>query len=288
MPQQIKEFGGSLNAVFGKEGTDNKNSQQDLSLISVNLIKPSKHQSRTEFNIEELKNLALSIKEQGVLQPIIVKPANGKFFELIAGERRWRAAKLAEIIEIPAIIKKVSEETATIQGLIENLQRQDLNPLEEALGYQKLIDKFAFTHNKVAEKVGKSRTTVTNMLRLLSLEETVKEFIKNSHLEMGHARALLSLLGREQINAAQRVVNKKLSVRETENLVQKLKNPYVKPDEPETELITMANDLSQRLSQSISSEVKICVNNKGEGRVVINFSSLDEVRWLADKIESQN
>ena len=185
---------------------------------------------------------------------------------------------------MPAIIVDIKNEEAAAFALIENLQREDLNPIEEVNGYQRLIEDFKFTHDEVAQKVGKSRASITNALRLLNLQNEVKNLLQSGKLEMGHARALLSLSAEKQFESAKLVVSKQLSVRETEKLVQRIKNPAPILEELSADLMSRANKLSHRLADKLSNEVKIKVNNNGEGRVVINFSALDEIDWLLNKL----
>jgi len=251
----------------------------DLYLIQ---IEPDKNQSRKIFDHESLKELAASIKQHGVIQPIIVREIdNGKKYQIIAGERRWRAAKIAELEKIPSIIKKYDKANRMAVSLIENIQRENLNPLEEAQAIQSLLNECHMTHCQVAESLGRSRTTVSNLIRMLALTDKVKEMITSGLLEMGHARALLSLSSEQQISTAQVIVNKSLSVRETEKLVQRITSRKTKFD---TVFISkfdkMAEEWSTTLSQQLSSKVDVFFNSEGKGRMVIHFASLEKAEWL--------
>ncbi|MET0010346.1 MAG: ParB/RepB/Spo0J family partition protein, partial [Candidatus Thiodiazotropha sp. 6PLUC4] len=203
----------------GSEAATNESKRDNLSRLPVDLIQRGRYQPRREFDPDSLRELADSIAAQGVIQPIIVRAVENERYELIAGERRWRAAQQAGLDEIPVVIKEVTEEAAMAMGLIENIQREDLNPLEEANALSRLLHEFGLTHQEVAKAVGKSRTTVTNLLRLLDLNEEVKSLVESGRIEMGHARSLLGLKGEDQTKAANLVVSQGLSVRETERLV---------------------------------------------------------------------
>jgi ParB family chromosome partitioning protein len=222
-----------------------------------------------------LQELANSITAQGVIQPIVVRK-EGSHYELIAGERRWRAAQLAGLQSIPAVIKQIDTQAAAAIALIENIQREDLNPLEESAALQRLIDDFQLTHMQVAEAVGRSRVAVSNLLRLLELVEPVKDMVNKSLLSMGHARAILALPAVDQAEIARVVVNRALSVRETEALVKKVLSPAPKKIEKQP-LDPDIQRLEQRISDSLCTEVKIKTGNKGAGQLVINFHSNDEL-----------
>lgn len=269
-----------LDVLLGNSAESNS----DTIFMSIDKLQPGGYQPRYSITDNTLDEMVETIREVGIINPITVRKNKGELYEILAGERRWRAAKLAGLKEVPIIVRDISNEGAAALALIENLQRENLNPIEEALGYQKLIDEFGLTHEQIAKKIGKSRATVTNVMRLLKLKNSVRDLLRQGCLEMGHARALLSLSDDDQIQAAQTVAARNLSVRETENLVQRIKYPPARPEEPPSELISRAETLSQQLSNRISNNVKINVNNKGEGRVVINFSSLDEIDWLVGKL----
>ncbi len=250
--------------------------------IPIEYIQRGKYQPRRDMHQEALEELANSIKAQGVMQPIIVRPIGERdghaTYEIIAGERRWRATQLAGLDKIPAIIRDVSDETTIAMALIENIQREDLNPMEEAVALKRLQDEFELTHQQVAEAVGKSRTTVTNLLRLIGLTDDVKTMLEHGDLEMGHARSLLSLDAADQRSVARQVVAKGLSVRQTEALVRRLHEQQQKPIV--TDIVDNNHDvekLEENLSQKVGVPVKISYNAKGKGKLVLNYNSLDEL-----------
>jgi ParB family chromosome partitioning protein len=267
-----------------------QNDTQSLEAIDLCLSKiyPDQNQARKYFSNGSLEELASSIQQHGIIQPIIVKELDHTKdeYQIIAGERRWRAAKIAGLVKIPAIIRKCNKADGMAVSLIENIQRENLNPLEEAQAIQRLIEECFMTHSDVAEILGRSRTTVTNLLRLLILTDEVKEMLKTGLLEMGHARALLSLSSTQQVNTAKIIVNKSLSVRETEKLVQRLNIP----DDNNEFLLTpqfeqKTKDWMAHLSKQLSSKVNIHFNYGGKGRVVINFDSLEEADWLMSHLK---
>ncbi len=258
--------------------------QSGLQYIAVDLIQRGAYQPRVHFEAESLQELANSISAQGVVQPIVVRPLVGSRFELIAGERRWRAAQLAGLSEIPAVIKDLDDQAAAAVSLIENIQRENLNPLEESRALQRLIDEFSMTHQEVAETVSRSRTMVTNLLRLKDLNEDVKRLVDERQIEMGHARALLAVSGTDQSQLAQKVASKGMSVRETERLVKQHLNPVAKSSSSSSrqdpDIRRLADELGERLGASVD------IQNKqgGKGKLVINYSSLDELDGILSKI----
>jgi len=255
--------------------------------LPVDQIERSRYQPRREFDPDTLRELADSIAAQGVLQPIVVRPITGGRHEIIAGERRWRAAQQAGLDTIPVIIRDVDEQAAIAIALIENIQRDDLNPLEEAGALYRLLGEFGLTHQQVAEAVGKSRTTVTNLLRLLELNDDVKRYLDEGRLEMGHARALLGLKDAAQSEAARQVVARGLSVRETEKLVRRLQNgdgaATSKPSQRELDpdVRRLRDDLADRLG----ARVDIKLGSKGTGKLVIAYNSLDELEGILAHIQ---
>lgn len=267
-----------------EEATDTEHSKQDkLMQLSVDQIKPGKYQPRRGMDPQSLEELSHSIRSQGIIQPLVVRP-DGNKFEIIAGERRWRAAQLAGLTEVPAIIRHVPDEAAVAMALIENIQREDLNPIEEASALLRLIEEFGMTHQQVAESVGKSRTSVTNLLRLLVLPEEVKNMLEHGLIEMGHARALITLPESTQLEAAQTIVSRHLSVRETENLVRILQQSpqeenSKKPADPD---ITRLQD---NLARQLKLRVAIQCNAKGRGKLVIHYKSLRELDSLLAQFE---
>ena len=253
-------------------------------VIALDLIRRGRFQPRRHFDEDKLRELADSIGAQGVVQPVVVRPVGANEYELVAGERRWRAAQLAGLGGIPAVIREVDDKSAMAMGLIENIQRDDLNPLEEAEALQRLLQEFELTHQQIAQAVGKSRTTVTNLMRLLELNPDVKEFVDERQLEMGHARALMALQGEEQSRAAALVVKKGMSVRETEALVRKLKQPATQSgksaaDDP------IENDpdvrrMLQSLTEKLGAQVQLKQSAGGKGKLTISYNSLDELEGI--------
>lgn len=248
-------------------------------LLALTHLSPSRLQPRQHFDDASLAQLAASIAAQGVLQPIIVREIGAQEYEIIAGERRARAARLAGLQEIPAIIRPLSDETALAIALIENLQREDLNPLEEAQGIQRLIDDFSLTHARAADMLGCSRSAVSNLLRLLELHPQVQALIHDGSLDMGHARALLSLDGARQIQAAQQIVAQQLSVRSAEKLAQRLAHPPA-PTTHKTSQNPDERHLSTRLTEQFGAEVTLKSHTNGGGKIVIAYHSLNQLDEL--------
>lgn len=274
-----------INSENVNESTVSADSKETMNdgyrLMSVHKIQRGRYQPRRDLEPAALEDLANSIRVQGVMQPIIIRPVEDEKFEIIAGERRWRASQMAGLDEIPVIIKDVPDEAAIAMALIENIQREDLNPMEEAIALQRLQDEFELTQQEVADAVGKSRSTVTNLLRLMKLTDDVRKMLEYGDLEMGHARALLGLESDKQLAAAQEVVGKALSVRQTEELVRKwqtedqVKPPReVKQTDPQLEKIS--NDLSLRFSAKVS----INQNLKGKGKITIAYDSPDALESI--------
>jgi len=252
--------------------------------LPVDLIQRGKYQPRRDIEPESLRELADSIIAQGVIQPISVRPVADQRYEIIAGERRWRAAQLAGLDVIPVVIRDVSDQAAIAMALIENIQREDLNPIEEAVSLQRLQSEFDLTQQEVATAVGKSRSTVANLLRLMTLQEDVQRLVEHGDLEMGHARALLGLAGANQSQAARTVVSKGLSVRQTEALVRHLlaiKKPSVAPKHIDPNIRHLQDDLSQRLG----APVHIQHSAKGKGKLVLTYNSLDELDGILSHIK---
>jgi len=256
----------------------------DLRNIPVDLIQRGKYQPRTDMHQEALEELAASIKTQGVMQPIVVRPISSDKYEIIAGERRWRATQMAGLDSIPAIIKPVGDEAAIAMSLIENIQRENLNPIEEAMALKRLQDEFELTQQEVADAVGKSRVTVTNLMRLMGLHIDVRRMLENGDLEMGHARALLGLEDLQQPEAARAVVGRGLSVRQTEALVRRLQaggggkkaSKILDPD---------IKNLQDNLEEKLGSKVVIQHTAKGKGKLVVKYNSLDELDGILAHIK---
>lgn len=254
------------------------------STLPVDLIQRGRYQPRRNFDEDRLRELADSITAQGMVQPIVVRPIGDQRYEIVAGERRWRAAQMAGLGDVPVVIREVSDQDAMAMALIENIQRDDLNPLEEATALHRLLNEFELTHQQVAQAVGKSRTTVTNLIRLLDLNAEVKQLVDNGKLEMGHARALLGLEGGVQTQAANQVAAKGLSVRETEALVRRLNQPKapakreIVGEDPDVR--RLLSDLTERLG----AKVALQQGSGGKGRLVISYNNLEELEGILDHI----
>jgi len=266
--------------------TSNNENQSELQNIPIEQLQPGKYQPRKDMSPEALEELANSIRSQGIIQPIVVRPIGEGEFEIIAGERRWRAAQLAEIDLVPCLIKDVPDESAVAIALIENIQREDLNAMEEAIALERLLTEFELTHQEVAEAVGKSRTTVTNLLRLNNLNEDVKTLLEHGDIEMGHARALLALENDQQTTTARTVASKELTVRETEALIKKIQQPEKLKEEKEKEKDPDTKVLEQNLSEKFGSQVSISHNKKGKGKLVISYTNLDELDGIVARFGS--
>jgi ParB family chromosome partitioning protein len=255
--------------------------QDKLSNLPLDVIRPGAYQPRSIFDADRLQELAESIRHQGVIQPVVVRARGEDSYELIAGERRWRAAQMAGIETIPAIVREVPDEIAIAMALVENIQRENLNPIEEATALKQLVDEFQMTHQEAGDAVGRSRSAVSNLLRLLELSEEVRELVDARHLEMGHARALLTLEPALQARAAREVVAKDLSVRQTEQLVRRLKNPPV----PKTrQLDPDIQRLQDALAEKLCARVKLTHNAGGKGKMVIAYNSADELEGILEQL----
>jgi ParB family chromosome partitioning protein len=256
----------------------------DLRNIPVDLIQRGKYQPRTDMHEEALEELANSIQKQGVMQPIVVRPISADKFEIIAGERRWRATQLAGLDTIPAIIKPVGDEAAIAMALIENIQRENLNPIEEAMALKRLQDEFELTQQEVADAVGKSRATVTNLIRLMGLNIDVRRMLEHGDLEMGHARALLALPHEQQSQAARTVSGRGLSVRQTEALVRRLTQEAASGGKQETPVDPDIKSLEDSLADKLGAKVLIQHSAKGKGKLVVKYNSLDELDGILSHI----
>jgi ParB family transcriptional regulator, chromosome partitioning protein len=249
-----------------------------LKQLPVDSIEPGKYQPRRELKEQSLQELAESIRSQGIIQPIVVRALPDDRYEIIAGERRWRAAKLANLTEIPVIIRQIPDEAALAIALIENIQREDLNAIEEAIALQRLITEFSLTHQQVAAIVGKSRASISNLLRLLSLPEEVKQMVDKGDLEMGHARALLSLDERQRIQTAQKIISKQLSVRETELYIKCLLN-FSAPPEPKTKDLTLSQ-MEKTLSKQLGVRVAIKPKDDHKGKVIVYYRKSEQLQAI--------
>ncbi|MEM0910940.1 MAG: ParB/RepB/Spo0J family partition protein [Pseudomonadota bacterium] len=261
---------------------DSPAQESELQEIPVEFLVPGKYQPRKDMAAEALEELAASIKAQGIIQPIVVRKTNqDNNYEIIAGERRWRAAQLAKLENVPCLVRDIEDNAAVAMSLIENIQREDLNAMEEAQALERLLTEFSLTHQEVAEAVGKSRTTVTNILRLNGLEESVKRLVEHGDIDMGHARALLAIDGADQSMLSKQVAEKGLTVRETENLVKKFldadKGIENTKDSNSSQLDPDVKRLANSLTDKFGAPVKIAHNKKGKGKVTIEFSSLDQL-----------
>jgi len=262
-----------------------KNKDSELKKLPVEKIEKGEYQPRLSIDPDALQDLAESIKAQGLVQPVVVRRLSSGSYELIAGERRWRAAQIAGLHEIPAIVRDIPDQAAAAMSLIENIQREDLNPLEEAIAMSRLIADFGLTHQQTAESVGRSRTAVTNLLRLLELEDETKTMLDERQLDMGHARALLALKGREQVTTALNVVKKGLSVRETERLIKKIMASEQEADKKPAVKALEVQKLEDSLSQTLGAKVDIQYNTKGKGKLVVEYNNLDELDGILEHIK---
>jgi ParB family chromosome partitioning protein len=276
---KLKGLGRGLDALLGG---DEPQSQDQLMNVALTQLRPGKYQPRTQMDPGAIAELAESIKVQGVIQPILARPLSDGHFEIIAGERRWRAARLAGLDSIPVLLRDVRDDLALAMALIENIQREDLNPIEEAAGIQRLIDEFGMTHEAAAEAVGRSRSGVTNLLRLLSLAKPVQDLVLHRKLDMGHGRALLALSGAKQIELANLVVAKDLSVRQAEQLVgQALSAPRSrKSPARDRDLVALEEELSEHLGTRVS----IVARKKGAGRLIVEYGSLDQLDVVLSRL----
>lgn len=270
-----KGLGRGLDALLGSD-MPAMNESDGLRMMRVGQMQSGKYQPRSHMDKAALQTLADSIKAQGIMQPILVREVAVDKYEIIAGERRWRASQLAGLDEVPVLIREIEDESALEMALIENIQREDLNPIEEALGIRRLIDEFAMTHEKAANAVGRSRVAVSNLLRLLTLAEGVQWMLMNGKLDMGHARALVGLDAAQQVMIANQIMQENLSVREVENLVKKT----IQGAKPQAQKATVNRDvlaLQDTLSEKLGTGVKISSKANGAGAMKINYSNLDQL-----------
>lgn len=258
------------------------NVKDDLRKLPIEMLQPGKYQPRKIIKSEAIEELAASIRSQGIIQPLIVRAiTNG--YEIIAGERRWRAAQVAGLSEVPVVIRDISDEAAIAMALIENIQREDLNPIEEANALHRLITEFDMTHEQAAEVVGKARVTITNLLRLLTLNPDVKNLLEQNKIEMGHAKVLLGITGLTQSEIAKMIISKNLSVRETENLIRKLQTP--KSQSREQRIDPNIAKLQAHLSDKLAAAVTIQHQNNGKGQLVIRYNTLEELEGILEHIK---
>lgn len=266
--------------------TKDSNKDSELKNLPVEKISKGEYQPRLSIDPDALQDLADSIKAQGLVQPVVVRRIDGGNYELIAGERRWRASQIAGLHTIPAIIRDIPDQAAAAMSLIENIQREDLNPLEEALAMSRLIADFGLTHQQTAESVGRSRAAVSNLLRLLDLEEKTKELLDTRQLDMGHARALLGLSGQVQTDTAISVAKKQMSVRETEKLVKRIASADQDSNKKVAPVKALeVQKLEQSLSETLGARVNIQYNTKGKGKLVVEYNNLDELDGILEHIK---
>jgi len=289
MSVKKKPLGRNLSSMLSKstlqhavESTRSESTgQAGLRELPLELITPGPYQPRSVFDMAKLEELAESISQQGVIQPVVVRATGVDEYQLIAGERRWRAAQLAGVKKIPALIRDVPDEIAIAMALVENIQRENLNPIEEATALKRLVDEFQMTHQEAGHAVGRSRSAVSNLLRLLELSEEVRELVDARHLEMGHARALLTLDPSQQAKAARKVVHKSLSVRQTEQLVKRMKNPPKRDTQAQDPNIRQLQD---SLSEKLCTKVKLTHGSQGKGKMVISYNSADELQGILEQM----
>jgi ParB family chromosome partitioning protein len=282
-----KGLGRGLDALLDKEAAGG-GSREVQATVSVGRLVRGRYQPRTHMDDASLQDLAASIKAQGLMQPILVRPVNGAGesaqYEIIAGERRWRAAMIAGLAEVPVLVRDVPDSSALAMALIENIQREDLNPLEEANGVRRLVEEFKLTHQEAAEAIGRSRAATTNLLRLLQLQKPVQQLVLEGRLEMGHARALLGLEGRRQEDAAKTVAGRALSVRETEQMVHDLLHPPVKTRR-KTRTDRDVARLEDELSSELGTSVEIRPGKKGAGKLVIHYANPEHLDDLLTRLK---
>jgi len=278
-----KGLGRGLDALLARN--DEPGERELLQTLAIDRIRPGKYQPRTRMDNDSLDALAQSIREQGIMQPILVRPIEGARFEIIAGERRWRAAQRAGLTEIPALVRTVPDQAALALALIENIQREDLNPLEEALGIERLIAEFGLTHEAAAKAVSRSRSAVTNLLRLRELSKPVQEFLMAGQLDMGHARALLGLSAGAQVAAASRIIAQGLSVREAERLAHAMGNPRKRKGKSTGRAVDAdLARLTEQLAEALGAAVTIEPRARGAGRVVISYASLEQLDGIIARL----
>lgn len=290
MTVKKKRLGRGLDALLGstEPGADSNTSSSITSpesapnTLPIEQLQPGQYQPRTNMDQSSLEELAASIKSQGIIQPILVRPVGDEKYEIIAGERRWRAAQLAQLDDVPVLVRNIPDEATLAVALIENIQRENLNPVEEAVGLKRLMDEFGLTHEEMAKSVGRSRTAVTNLIRLLSLSYGAKQLLEHGKIEMGHARALLGLPTEQQDFAAAEVFAKQLSVRQTEALVRAHINPKKKPTKPSktTDIKRLEESLAEKLGTMVSVQDK-----GGKGKLVIEYKSLDILDGILSHIK---
>lgn len=277
-----KGLGKGLDALLGNDEDESIKSNENLQMIPIDNLASGKYQPRVHMDKQMLQELAESIKLQGIMQPILVRKAQDSQFEIIAGERRWQAARIANLTEVPVLIKDVSDASALEMALIENIQREDLNVIEEAIGIRRLIEEFGMTHEAAADALGKSRAAVSNLLRLLNLSEHVQQALLNKQIEMGHARALVSLVPSDQVMMCHKIINLKLSVREVEKLVaaERVISPATSRKKT-ADIMVLENELSEKLGVAVN----ISHKNNGKGTLKISYINLEQLDEILNKLK---
>lgn len=281
-------LGKNFNTLLGQIQTIQAVSQgksiEDLRRLPIEYLSSGQYQPRKDFPPESLQELANSIRSQGIIQPIIVRSIADRRYEIIAGERRWRAAQLAGLHEVPVVIRSISDEAALAIALIENIQRENLNPLDEAAALSRMQQEFSLTHEKIAEMIGKSRAAVTNLIRLLQLEPEVRKWVEQQKISLGHAKVLLALEGKKQLQAAEAILEKNLSVREAERLVSQLQLQKLPQAKAKKTVLPDIKRLEEQLALQLGAKVTISQNAKGRGKLVISYYSLDELEGILEQI----
>ncbi|NQY25566.1 MAG: ParB/RepB/Spo0J family partition protein [Piscirickettsiaceae bacterium] len=285
MTSKKRGLGRGLDALLADIQHDDVNLDDSLQHFPLDMMQPGKYQPRIDMSEDSLDELADSIRVQGLVQPIVVRPVDGGRYEIIAGERRWRASKIAGLETIPVLVRDVSDRSAIAMSLIENIQRENLNPMEEANALHRLREEFSMTHQEAADAVGRSRAAVSNLLRLRNLNDGVKRLVENGDLEMGHARALLALEGGMQSEAAKNIVEKGMSVRETEQLIRRLLKPAKEKELPSDALLDELDKIETLISSKISSKFSLKHTAEGKGKLVIDYSNMDDLKALITKFK---
>ncbi|MCK5867570.1 MAG: ParB/RepB/Spo0J family partition protein [Mycoplasmataceae bacterium] len=278
-------LGRGLDVLLTDVSHEDESLDDTLQYFPLDMIQPGKYQPRVDMSEDSLDDLADSIRAQGLVQPIVVRPIDGGRYEIIAGERRWRASRLANLDTIPALVRDVSDRSAIAMALIENIQRENLNPMEEANALQRLLEEFSMTHQEAAEAVGRSRAAVSNLLRLRNLNDDVKRLVENGDLEMGHARALLALEGKVQTDAAGDVVEKGLSVRETEQLIRRLSKPSTEKPHPSEALLDEISKIELLISEKLGNRFAIKHAASGKGKLVIDYADVADLKEFVKRIK---
>jgi len=285
MASKKRGLGRGLDVLLTDIPHEDEDLDDSLQHFPLDMMQPGKYQPRIDMSEDSLEELADSIRAQGIVQPIVVRPINGGRYEIIAGERRWRASQLAGLESIPALVRDVSDRSAIAMALIENIQRENLNPMEEANALHRLREEFSMTHQEAAEAVGRSRAAVSNLLRLRNLNDDVKRLVENGDIEMGHARALLALENEAQSNVADDVVEKGLSVRETEQLVRRLLKPTTEKRHPSEALLEEIDKIEELISDKLGARFAIKHTASGKGKLVIDYSDVADLKEFVKRIK---